>query len=199
MTEQISQTDKTANFKWPGKSDHLIFWSIAFIGTAADLWSKSAVFEWLQNVPEYKKIFLLGNGQEYVEYEKVFIDGFFSFVLRQNDGAAFSMLAGKQPFLISVSVAAMIAVVCIFLFGNIRQKTLIVSLGLFFAGIVGNLYDRATSGLVRDFIDVHYKEVYHWPAFNVADSMLCTAVGLMVIMQIVTACRKPDPRQKSEP
>ncbi|MCH7515671.1 MAG: signal peptidase II [Bacteroidetes bacterium] len=34
--------------------------------------------------------------------------------------------------------------------------------------------------MVRDFIDIYYGK-YHWPAFNVADSMLCIAVGLLLI------------------
>jgi signal peptidase II len=56
-----------------------------------------------------------------------------------------------------------------------------VALGLFAAGVCGNLYDRIfNDGLVRDFIDVYYRQ-HHWPAFNVADSMLCIAVGLGII------------------
>ena len=154
------------------------------IGVVADLWSKSAVFNWLSKVP--------GN-------EKVFIEGFFSFVLRVNDGAAFSILAGKQTFLVGVSVVALIAVICIFFFGKITSRVYVVSMALFLAGIVGNLYDRATTGLVRDFIDVHWKEVYHWPAFNIADSMLCTAVGLMIIMQMKsTSSQKSDDPHKQE-
>ena len=186
MTETVAGADqsKSEGQKWPGAGDHAIFWSIVVVGIVADLWSKWAVFKWLQ-------------GMAY--NEKIFVEGYFSFVTALNNGAAFSIMAGKQPVLIAVSAVAMVAVVCIFLFGKIMHKTMVVSLGLFMAGIVGNLYDRVTTGQVRDFIDVHYKEVYHWPAFNVADSMLCTAVGLMIIMQIVTACQKSDHPQKSEP
>lgn len=195
MSESNSETLQVKESRWPSKSGHLIFWPIAILGVAADLWSKSAVFQWLSNAVEYKKIIVI-NGQEYIQHEKVFIDGFFSFLLAHNDGAAFSMFSGNRGFLVGISVAASIAVIGIFLFGKVKHKTMIVSLGLFFAGIVGNLYDRAATGLVRDFIDVHYKEVYHWPTFNLADSMLCTAVGLMIIMQIATACRKSDHEQK---
>jgi signal peptidase II len=152
------------------------------LGIAADLWTKFAVFEWLSDLP----------GEKYT-----LIEGWFDFVMVYNPGAAFGILVGKQVFLVSISVIAMFVVLGIFLFGKIDKKIMVVILGLFMAGIVGNLYDRAVTGPVRDFIDVHYREVYHWPAFNIADSMLCTAVGLMIILQIRAAIlEKRSHRQK---
>ena len=68
------------------------------------------------------------------------------------------------------------------MFGNIRRRVMQVALGLFTAGILGNLYDRAfNDGKVRDFLDFFVGD-HHWPAFNIADSMLCVAVGLLIIM-----------------
>lgn len=182
---------ETGNFKsifklsLPALSDHLVFWPIVFAGIAADLWTKSVVHKWLIDLP----------GREYTV-----IENWFSFVMRFNDGAAFSIMSGQRSLLVWVSIAAMLVVLGIFLFGKIDKKIMIVILALFLAGIVGNLYDRASGeGLVRDFLDVHYKEVYHWPAFNIADSMLCIAVGLMVILQIRAAVlEKRSHRQKQE-
>ena len=52
-----------------------------------------------------------------------------------------------------------------------------VALGLFAAGVSGNLWDRIfNGGQVRDFIDVVYWPGRHWHTFNVADAMLCIAV-----------------------
>ena len=60
-----------------------------------------------------------------------------------------------------------------------------VALGLFTAGICGNLWDRIfNDGRVRDFIDIVYWPGKHWPAFNIADSMLCIGVGLMIISSL---------------
>lgn len=53
------------------------------------------------------------------------------------------------------------------------------SLSLVLAGAIGNLIDRLRFGFVIDFLDFHWKEVYHWPAFNVADS--CIVVGVCVL------------------
>jgi lipoprotein signal peptidase len=39
---------------------------------------------------------------------------------------------------------------------------------------------------VRDFVDVVYWPGRHWPAFNVADSMLCAAVVLLLLSNLFT-------------
>jgi len=46
---------------------------------------------------------------------------------------------------------------------------------LFLGGAVGNLWDRALTGLVIDFFDFRI-----WPVFNVADIAICTGVGLIL-------------------
>ncbi len=153
----------------PDAKAHAIFWPIVVVGVVADLWSKSAVFNWLINEP-------------YQEYSV--IDGLFKMVMRVNDGAAFSIASGQRVGLVSISVIAMVVVLGIFFFGHVKHRIMQVALGLFTAGIIGNLYDRAfNEGLVRDFLDFYVGD-HHWPAFNVADSMLCTAVGLILISNL---------------
>jgi len=166
-------------------SEHLIFWPIVFLGIIADLWSKSAVFEWLAQLDNR---------------EFIVIEGLFKFVMRLNDGAAFSIASGQRVILVSISIIAMVTIVGIFLFSSDRRKIMQITLALFLAGIVGNLYDRLfNDGFVRDFIDI-YRGNWHWPAFNIADSMLCTAVGLMLIASFTAASsQKPAHQQKQEP
>ena len=118
---------------------------------------------------------------------------------RENAGAAFSIAAGQTAILITTSVVALVVVLGIFLFGRIQQKLMQVALALFTAGIVGNLYDRVfNDGKVRDFIDVLIPIIdYPWPAFNVADTMLCIAVALLIIGNFTSASsRKPAQQQK---
>ncbi len=149
----------------PDLRAHLIFWPLMVFGIALDVWSKSAVFGWLT---EHR-----GNVS--------IIDGFLRLVMAVNDGAAFGLFAGHPGGLIVVSCVALAAVFAYFLFGGVRQRLVQVALGFFAAGVCGNLYDRIfNDGLVRDFIDVYYRQ-HHWPAFNVADSMLCIAVALGII------------------
>jgi len=171
-----------AFFKFPTTGAHIIFWPLVIGGAWLDLWSKQAVFDWLAGLP-------------YAEYS--IIDGCLRFIIAENTGAAFSMASGQTALLIGVSVVALIIVIGMFLFGNVRQKIVLISLALLTAGIIGNLYDRVfNDGKVRDFVDVYYQQ-HHWPTFNVADSMLCIAVGLLIISHITSAsCQKPAHQQK---
>jgi signal peptidase II len=98
-----------------------------------------------------------------------------------NDGAAFGVAAGQHNLLVVISIFALIVIFTIFFLSGTQQKIVHVALGLFAAGVSGNLCDRLfNNGLVRDFIDVVYWPGRHWPAFNLADAMLCLAVALLV-------------------
>jgi signal peptidase II len=57
-----------------------------------------------------------------------------------------------------------------------RRAVLVVALGLFAGGALGNLVDRVSSGLVTDFIQVPFG----FPVFNLADS--CISVGVAMLM-----------------
>jgi len=101
---------------------------------------------------------------------------------QRNAGAAFGIAAGQRFLLISVSVIALIVIFGIFLYSANERRLIHVALGIFAAGVCGNLYDRLfNDGMVRDFIDIVYWPGRHWPAFNIADSLLCIGVGLMIL------------------
>ncbi len=155
----------------PDSKAHLIFWSLTLTGLALDLWSKKAVFDWV--------------GQQPSESVSI-INGFLRLVRVLNNGAAFGVFAGKPYFLTAISVIALVVVLGVFLFSGTRYRLVHVALGLFTAGICGNLYDRIfNDGSVRDFIDVYYRDS-HWPAFNIADSLLCIGIGLLIISTFLT-------------
>ena len=166
----------------PTLMEHLLFWPTAIIGVIFDLWSKSAVFDWLKDKPNQ---------------EVTLIDGFLKFVIGGNLGAAFGIAQGQTALLITISAVALIVVLVIFLCGRVHGKLMQAALGLFTAGIIGNLHDRVfNNGCVRDFIDVYWRD-YHWPTFNAADSMLCVAVGLIFIANFTSpSSQKPAPQQK---
>jgi signal peptidase II len=153
----------------PDSKAHLIFWSLTAGGLALDLWTKKAVFDRL----EHGDIFPV-------------IDGFLQLIRRENNGAAFGMFAGKPYFLTAASIIALVLIFAFFLLGGSRQKLVNIALGLFTAGVCGNLYDRIfNDGLVRDFIDVYFRD-FHWHTFNIADSLLCIGVGLLIISTFFT-------------
>ncbi|MBW8034569.1 MAG: signal peptidase II [Planctomycetes bacterium] len=196
----MNDNNKTKNDSWlakiiadihlPTPAANIIFFTIVIAGFALDLWTKHAIFQWLGGDP--------WKGDPNVIYPV--IDGFFNLVTRLNPGAAFSIASGQRVILLSVSIVALVVILGVFLFGHLRSKTLIVAFALFTAGIMGNLFDRAfNDGLVRDFLDFYVGD-YHWPAFNVADSMLCIAVGLLIICNIMTeVSQRRDHSQKTEP
>jgi signal peptidase II len=181
MTTAQSKPEKSA--RTPDLIGHLLFWPIAVGGAAFDLWSKHAVFTWLETLPS----------QTYT-----IIDGYVNFILRENAGAAFSILHGQRFFLTATSAAAFFVVITFFLFGSVRRRVMQIALACILGGIVGNFYDRAfLDGHVRDFIDVLIPIVnYNWPTFNVADSLLCIGVGLLIIANLTAPTeQKPVPRQ----
>ncbi len=151
---------------------HLIFWPLLLAGLAADLGTKRAVFAWLWDRPG-QSAGILGS--------------FLSFRLALNDGAAFGIFRDRLAFLVSISVVALLVILGVFFLGSARQRLVQVALGLFAAGVSGNLWDRLfNDGQVRDFIDVVYWPGRHWHTFNVADAMLCIAVGVLVAATFLT-------------
>ncbi|MBC7961756.1 MAG: signal peptidase II [Steroidobacteraceae bacterium] len=115
------------------------------------------------------------------------IENFFHITYVRNKGAAFSFLSNaswRLPFFITVSAIA--ALVILIAFRKLRddQRLAQISLALIFSGAVGNLIDRLRLGEVIDFLDAHWYR-HHWPAFNVADSLICVGVFLLAIDMIL--------------
>jgi len=94
------------------------------------------------------------------------------------------------------------------------QPGLQIILGMLLAGVLGNLYDRVYLGYVRDMI--HIFPGHRWPdaiaqhlpafwttpewfpwIFNIADSLLCVGVALMLIHGMIHA-PKPAPEAPAQ-
>ena len=117
--------------------------------------------------------------------EKVVIPGFFKLVHWGNTGAAWSMFRGSNNLLALVAVVALL--ILFFARHHFEIHTLSgqVSLGLIFGGIVGNLTDRMIHKHVIDFLYFYVitrnGDEAGFPAFNVADTAICTGVGLLFL------------------
>jgi signal peptidase II len=115
------------------------------------------------------------------------IPGFFSLVHASNTGAAFSLFTGNNVFFIGLAVAAL-AVILFLLFRGPKERTpqqpltnaTKISFGLLASGILGNLTDRVLRGAVTDFLHFYIRQ-YAWPSFNIADSCICIAAGLLIL------------------
>jgi signal peptidase II len=109
---------------------------------------------------------------------------FFNITYAQNHGAAFSFLAdqgGWQRWFFT-SIAAIASVVFLVWLKRTpkEQSILAASLACMLSGALGNLIDRLLFGYVIDFLDF-YAKGYHWPTFNVADSIIFVGAALMII------------------
>ena len=111
------------------------------------------------------------------------IDGIFHITYIHNYGAAFSILQGKQSFLLIVTGIAMTAILAYMVIGQIKKKAASMelwSLALILAGGIGNFIDRVRFGYVVDFFDFRI-----WPIFNVADIAVCCGCSLLVFYVLI--------------
>jgi signal peptidase II len=127
------------------------------------------------------------------------IPGFFTLVHATNTGAAFSMFTGNNLFFIGLAIIALSVIIYFLIRDSLaltpeqRLNSLTrISFALLFGGILGNLTDRILRGAVTDFLHF-YIQNYAWPSFNVADSCICIAAGLLIIGSFGKQQGKPAP------
>jgi signal peptidase II len=120
--------------------------------------------------------------------EREVIRGFFKFVHWQNTGAAFSMFHQKNSILALVSAVAVVALWMFRQHFEARRLAGQIALGLLFGGIAGNLLDRLLPSrqhvidFLRFYLEPRAGGELGFPAFNVADTAICTGVGLLILL-----------------
>jgi signal peptidase II len=173
----------TATERAVPRSRLILFIAVAAIGCAADLLTKA----WCFSTPSLRagEINWLWQGHAGIQ-------------LSRNLGALFGMGQGKFAYFALLSVAAAIAIpVWLFVFRAARDIWLTFALGCVMGGVLGNLYDRlGLSGdpwfgpgntapeavhAVRDWILWQVNDNWRWPNFNIADSLLVTGVGILLL------------------
>jgi len=117
-------------------------------------------------------------------YQSIKVLPFFSITYVHNLGAAFSFLAdqgGWQRWFFS-GVAMVASIVFVYWLAKTPKSNryLCIAFALMLSGALGNLADRLLFGYVIDFLDFHVAK-HHWPAFNVADSMIFIGAFLMIL------------------
>lgn len=161
----------------PGR--YAAFFLVVASGFSVDLLTKWWMFRWLGFPAAGKAPFWL-------------LDHVFAFQTSLNPGALFGMGQGMVLWFALLSMIAAAGVAYWFFFGGASGDwTLSIALGAILAGIFGNLFDRlGLHGLkwpggvpvfaVRDWILVVLGG-WHFPNFNVADSLLVIGAGLLLI------------------
>ncbi len=116
----------------------------------------------------------------------VVIPGLLNWTLAFNPGAAFSFLAGEdgwQRWLFTAFAIGVSTVLAVWLARTPRRDWRnALPLALIIGGAIGNLIDRVRLGHVTDFIQVHWREAWFFPAFNVADSAISVGAVLLVLV-----------------
>ncbi|HEY0983858.1 signal peptidase II [Schlesneria sp.] len=189
--DTATATCSSASRPW---ARYICFALIAASGLIGDLWSKHAVFQWLQ--PHHQHEVWSGS------FLGIPVD--FQFATTFNLGALWGMGQGQTWLFASLSVLAVFVLVYFLYTGQaVESWWLTISSGLLLAGTLGNLYDRL--GLhghldlngrpiygVRDFLDfVFFNGGFHWATFNLADSYLVTGAILLVLQSFTQPVAAP--------
>ena len=137
-----------------------------------------------------------------LERKIVVIQDVFNIIRVHNTGVAFGLGNGTAwaPFVfLAIPIIALTAITLMWKKGVFFGWQGKGAFALLLAGIFGNLTDRLTQGFalehlqnepfwtrlmngyVVDFLDVILPWYGHWPTFNVADSCICVAAGLLII------------------
>jgi signal peptidase II len=180
----------TDNFRSPAAL--ALFFGTAAIGLVLDLWTKALAVEHLKDAPARR-----------------FIEGWLHFTYTENHGAVFGIAQGARVMFLTVSAGAIGFLLFLFMTSG-RSRLQQFILGLLFAGVIGNLYDRVVYHHVRDMI--YALPGWHWPGwlvqmfpqrwqpppgqwmevfpwiFNLADSYLCVGVAAMLIYSFFAEC-----------
>lgn len=169
------QTPNSALRQLPGYYRLLL---TAVLGFALDLYTK------------HLSVQLLDGGKS-----SEFLPGYLHFESVSNHGAVFGLGQGYRWIFVVVSIAAIAFVAYLYRRG-LRRWWYDITLGMLLAGILGNLYDRILIGHVRDMIHAlpRWPDFFPW-VFNVADSLLCVSIGILLITGLFIGDEQQQPAQ----
>ncbi|GAA0743693.1 signal peptidase II [Clostridium oceanicum] len=111
----------------------------------------------------------------------VILKDLLGFSYLENRGAAFGIFQNKLIFLVIITSIVMLGIIYFIIKYKPKSNLLRFSLMLIVSGAIGNLIDRLYYNFVVDFIVIHYKDVYYFPTFNVADMLVVVGTILLAI------------------
>jgi len=139
-----------------------------------DLYSKNYIFELLHYYA------MIENNQN----PQININKYLSFVYVSNNGISFGLFDNfSNAKIIFAVLQGSIALVLLFFMITAKHFYLTIAFSLIIGGAFGNVIDRLHNGGVTDFIDFHIAG-YHWPAFNLADSVIFIGVAILLCHEV---------------
>ncbi len=140
----------------------ITFLGVTFCGVLLDLITKWIIFRKFKDAGRFEVI-----------------PKFLGIICSENEGIVFGFAQGKNNILIFFSIVAIGAILWFYKSFDGTALYSNIAFGMILAGAIGNLWDRIFHHHVRDFIDIHLGMGYHWPTFNIADSLICIGAGLL--------------------
>ena len=123
----------------------------------------------------------------FFKYQSIKLTSFLSMTPVWNSGISFGFFqnSGEIGRYVFTVFAFLVSVWLIFSSFKLPRYS---SLGfiLIASGAIGNAIDRIIYGKVVDFIDFHIDDL-HWPAFNLADTIIFVGACLFLFNQFFTA------------
>ena len=128
------------------------------------------------------------HGTPWLYYYPV-IKGFFTIHYVRNEGIAFGLFHSTnsqwKPILLSLMAIIAVVIVVYYLWTNsIGERSILFSLALLEGGILGNFSDRLLRGYVVDFLELHWRNSFSWPTFNVADAAITCGVFIILFQNV---------------
>jgi lipoprotein signal peptidase len=195
---------------WRSPGAVALFLFVAAALLAADLYTKHISFQRLV-------IDMTGTPPQPVHIRSrdiPIVEGWLHLHAIANQGAVFGLGQGKRWFFLAVSGGAVGLLLYLFAATRARHWAAQLLVALFLAGVLGNMYDRATWGFVRDMFFA--LPGFHWPGawqipftdypapperhvfpwiFNLADSYLCIGVAVVLIHAMIPRKNEPEVRE----
>ncbi len=161
---------------------HIITGLILVFSLALDIFTKHLV---VTNISLHERINILGS--------------FVQLTLIYNRGGLFGILQGYQQYFLIVSIVVLILLVLFYVFEKDKKPLFCYSMGFILAGAIGNIIDRLSGrpGVV-DFIYIGNDNVFRWPAFNVADSVIVIGAILLLIVYIQEEMKRKPQKEMNE-
>ncbi len=121
------------------------------------------------------------------------IPGFFNITYIFNPGAAFGLFGNisetvRMTILIGISLIAFAILFYMYIKIRERDNLVLIPIAMIIGGAAGNLIDRVRFQMVVDFLDFYWG-LFHWPAFNIADTAITVGTILLVILVLFTERR----------
>ncbi len=172
----------------------LLFFGVTVVGVGLDLWAK--------NLADRSILKDEADGSSSFQ-------NWLNLTYTENRGAVFGLGQGQRWLFVGVSIFA-IAVLTSLFSRSAGRSFYQWLLGMLLAGVLGNMYDRITLGYVRDMIYAlpdwknplrgffpAWQTVFPW-IFNVADSLLCVGVFLMIVYSFTQKPQQHEGDLKSQ-